>query len=438
MSEMKNSGIEWIGDIPIDWQYSKMSYVCDVITDFTASGSFADLAKNVEYLDHEDYAMLVRAADLSAKREISRVYVNKHAYEYLHNSNLFGGEVILPNVGSIGDVYFFSPIYPRSTLAPNSLMLKSKFYSRYLFYLFSTNQGKEALLGLSNATTQAKFNKTQLRNMRVVVPNVQSVKRIVSYLDSKCAEIDDLVSDIQKEIQTLQEYRRSLITEAVTKGLDPNVKMKASNSQSIGLIPSTWSCMRIKNVLSGITDGTHGTYTRTEEGHPLLSAKNVFDDGLHLGENESLISEKDYQSIVGNGFPQKGDVLLCCVGTVGRCTEYVDVHPYAFQRSVIIMRPNSKIISPMLTYVMQSNTTLSQETAMINQAAQAGLYQGAVKELHIPVPPLEEQYRIVRFLDNKLDEIDYIIETKQKQLEVLSEYRKSLIYEYVTGKKEVV
>ena len=105
-SAMKDSGIEWIGKIPEHWDVRKLSHICETITDFTASGSFADLAANVKYLDTEDYARLIRTADLSGKREVKPVYINEHSYNYLNNSNLFGGEVILPNIGaSIGDVY---------------------------------------------------------------------------------------------------------------------------------------------------------------------------------------------------------------------------------------------------------------------------------------------------------------------------------------------
>lgn len=117
---LKESGVEWIGKVPEHWNVMKMNQVCDVITDYVASGSFAALKKNVTYLDSPDFAMLIRTADLSNKnKDIPRVYVSKRSYRFLSNSNLFGGEIILPNVGSVGDVYVVpDDFYDKMTLGP--------------------------------------------------------------------------------------------------------------------------------------------------------------------------------------------------------------------------------------------------------------------------------------------------------------------------------
>ena len=124
---MKESGIEWIGEIPKDWEVRKLNAVSDTITDFVASGSFASLNENVKYLDETDYAMLIRTVDLSNKRSTKPVYINKHAYNYLSNSNLFGGEIILSNIGSVGSVFIYEPMYERASLAPNAITLRKCF-----------------------------------------------------------------------------------------------------------------------------------------------------------------------------------------------------------------------------------------------------------------------------------------------------------------------
>ena len=209
-------------------------------------------------------------------------------------------------------------------------------------------------------------------------------------------------------------------------------EMKESNIFGVGKIPNEWSCRRVKFLLSGLTDGTHGTYERVKEGYPLLSAKNVFEDGIRIGDNESQVSKEDYDSIIANGYPQKGDILLCCVGTVGRCTIYQEEKPYAFQRSIVFMRPNKDISSEMLKYAMQCDSTLAQETVLVNQAAQAGLYQGAVRELRIPLPLDFEQQQIVAYLDAKCDTIDNAIAHKRSVIEKLKEYRTAVITKAVT------
>lgn len=216
--EMKDSEIEWIGEIPKHWKINKIGRICNVITDFVASGSFASIAKNVTYLDKEDYAMLVRTVDLSNKREnVNRIYINKSSYEFLRNSNLIGGEIVLPNIGaSIGDVYIVPELYKRMSLAPNSIMIKTKYVDKYYYYCFFSKYGKILLQNLSISSAQPKFNKTELRNIKMMQPPKEEQEQIVRYLDKKTKLIDDSIAIKQKQLETLEEYKKSLIYEYVT------------------------------------------------------------------------------------------------------------------------------------------------------------------------------------------------------------------------------
>lgn len=209
-------------------------------------------------------------------------------------------------------------------------------------------------------------------------------------------------------------------------------KMKDSGVEWIGEIPEEWEVKRVKYLIAGIADGTHGTHERYNEGRPLLSAKNVFNDGLVIGSNESLISERDYRQIVASGFPKKDDVLVSCVGSIGRTCVYELEEPIAFQRSVVFLRPNKSITSKMLKYGMESKSTLVQEKLRIKQSAQAGIYQGDVCELFIAVPPINEQEQIIRLVESKLDKIDTAVSTIEKEIDVLERYKASLIHETVT------
>ena len=216
--EMKQSGVEWIGDVPKHWDITKMNNNCSTITDYVASGSFADLRKNVLYLDEPDYAMLIRTADLSSNdRKLPPVYISKCSYEFLSNSNLFGGEVVLPNIGaSIGNVYMVPKLYKHMSLAPNAIMVKSCGNDRFLYYYFKSKPGVDSLMLIGMAAAQDKFNKTELRSLKVLVPPLGEQAAIASYLDHKCATIDTSISNAQHQIELLQEYKQSLITEVVT------------------------------------------------------------------------------------------------------------------------------------------------------------------------------------------------------------------------------
>ena len=210
-------------------------------------------------------------------------------------------------------------------------------------------------------------------------------------------------------------------------------QMKLSGIDWIGDIPEHWDAKKVKYVISDIKDGTHGTFERVESGELLLSAKNVFDDGIRIGENESEISISDYKSIISNGFPKRNDVLLCCVGTIGRCCVYEYDQSIAFQRSVAFLRPLQQTNAQYLKYALQSDSTLVQEQLQINKSAQDGLYMGSVRELIIPYPNSKsEQQSIADFLDRKCAQIDSIAADLEKQIALLQQYKKSLITETVT------
>lgn len=196
--------------------------------------------------------------------------------------------------------------------------------------------------------------------------------------------------------------------------------------------------IRIKYLLDGIKDGTHGTFDRLDEGEMLLSAKNVFNDGLHISDNESLISPKDYKSIVSNGYPRKGDVLLSCVGTIGRTCVYEYERPYAFQRSTIFLRPKGNVNPYFLTYALQANASLVQEKLLINKSAQDGLYIGAAQNIILPYTNnRDEQNAIVDYLNKILKTVDEQISQKTESLDIMVRLKSSTIFEYITGKKRV-
>ena len=215
---MKPSGIDWIGNIPAHWRTPKMNQISNTITDFVASGSFESLRVNVPYLDSPDYAMLVRTTDLSGSaRSEKRVFISKHSYDFLSNSNLFGGEIVLPNIGAVGDVYLVPKnLYSRMSLAPNAIMLKTRYFDKFYYYYFLGDAGKLSIVSLCQSTAQPKFNKTQLKSIRVLLPPLSEQREIADYLDRKCADIDALIALKQQKIEDLREYKKSLIYEYVT------------------------------------------------------------------------------------------------------------------------------------------------------------------------------------------------------------------------------
>lgn len=200
----------------------------------------------------------------------------------------------------------------------------------------------------------------------------------------------------------------------------------------LGEVPAHWETIQFRRVVKNIKDGTHGTHTRENSNFPLLSAKNVFNDGLHISDNESCISEDDFRLITSNGFPKKDDLLITCVGSIGRSCVYPFDEPMAFQRSVAFLRLNEKALPKYYKYFVESAFYQEQLKANVKLSIQSGVYLGTLIGLSVCLPPLPEQTAIADYLDNKLGEIDALISKQETLLEKLAEQRTAIITYAVT------
>lgn len=434
MREMKDSGIEWIGEIPKAWKVEKLCRVVPIITDFVASGSFATINDNVEYLDYPDYAMLVRTADLSGTKD-KRVYINKHAYEFLSNSNLFGGEVILSNIGSVGNVYMYEPLYERSSLAPNAIMLNGSKNNRYIYYWFLSPHSNEELKRIGGNAVQLKFNKTQLKQFKIAIPPTEEQQRISAYLDDKCTKIDTIIEKQQTIIEKLKAYKLSLITETVTKGLNPDVKMKDSGVEWIGKIPENWKINRIKYIVD--FEPSCNNFELSEKSIITYTPMDCIKNGWFI--NNTAILGNISSSLTSY---QEGDIVMA---KVTPCFENGNIavmenlsSGYGLGSSELFVFRPINIITRYLFYWLQNN--IFKQYACSTMTGVGGLKRVSsafVKNCYIHYPPLEVQKKIASYLDEKCSAIAEAIAKKQALIEKLTEYKKSLIYEVVTGKKEV-
>jgi len=191
--------------------------------------------------------------------------------------------------------------------------------------------------------------------------------------------------------------------------------------------------VKLKNIISEIRDGTHGSHERVNSGIPFLSAKNVHNNGLKISESESMVSENEANIITSNGFPIKDDVLFTCVGTIGRCSVYELEYSLPFQRSVAFLRPQKTLVSPKyLKYSMEADGFQEKLMLEVKQTAQAGVYMGDIREQKIKLPSLLKQNEIVTFLDGKISNADSAINTLKQKLIHLDEYKTALIHNAVT------
>lgn len=435
--EMKDSGFAWIGEIPIDWCMMKMNMICSVVTDYVASGSFADLAENVKYLDEPDYAMLVRTADVSKKGHVSKpVYINKHAYDFLSNSNLFGGELLLPNIGAVGEIYIVPKLYEKMSLAPNAIICKTNYCDKYYYYFFYCEAGRHSVIEISQSTAQAKFNKTDFRQIRGIVPPIHEQEQIASFLDTECSRIDSVIEQTRASIEEYKKLKQAVITQAVTKGIRPNREMKDSGIEWVGEMPSEWEMTRIKYISSKVGDGLHAAPEFEDNGlYYFINGNNLGDKQIRIKDNTNSVSEEEY-SKYNQPVLCSNAILIALNGTYGLVSFY-DSERIMLGKSAGYINLFLKINRNFVRYALLSDYSKRQMDDSIAGTTIANISLRTIKNITITWPPENEQDEISLYLDSKCAEIDSLLAEKAQLLFELESYKKSLIYAYVTGKKEV-
>ena len=421
MREMKDSGVPWIGEIPKWWNLMKGRYCYDILSGFPfASDRFSNSS---------GYP-LIRIRDITSGT-IETFFNGDYPVEYVIKS----GDLL---VGMDGDfnIRLWANVNALLNQRCCKITEKNGYDRRWLYYVLPFNLAM--INSLAYSTTVKHLSVPDLKEADIPSPSLSEQRRIADFLDTKCAEIDSVLEKTKASIEEYRKLKQSVITEAVTKGVRGKRPMKDSGVEWIGDIPLEWKVSSLKRILLGIQDGTHATLPRVDVGFPLLSAKNVQGGKIVLGDNESCISAEDYHAIISNGYPQKGDILFCCIGgSIGKCCMYEFDYSMAFQRSVTFVRVNEKGYNRYVYYLFLSDIFVPQYELFSNVSAQAGIYMGALREFTITIPDLSEQKEIAAYLDEKCAAIDSLISSKEALVAELETYKKSLIYEYVTGKKEV-
>ena len=266
-----------------------------------------------------------------------------------------------------------------------------------------------------------------MNNAYIAFPPLAEQQKIADFLDEKCGEIDSIRSDVQREIDILNDYKKSVITEAVTKGLDPKVKLKDSGIKWVGKIPEHWLVEKGKYLLRYLqkpVKSDDGVITCFRDGEVTLRS-NRREDGFTMADKEIGYQGIDAGDLVVHGMDG-------FAGAIGISDSRGKASPVL---NVLDSKQNKRYLMYYLRSMAHSNVFVAIATGI--RVRSCDLRWNKLAELLYPVPPIDEQNKIVNHIDSTLIQTDGIIADKQRQLETLDEYKKSLIFEYVTGKKEV-
>lgn len=420
MAEMKDTGIEWIGKIPEDWDVIRCKYISTFLNGYAFDSK--DLQMDFMY-------PVIRIGDIKNGGidtiNCQGVNNNYDIKDYLIKENDILLAMSGATVGKVGIAHNIENAYINQRVG----IIRTDCPS-YLFYCLSTKEFVEYILLCANGSAQPNVSADVYREFSIPLPPKEIKIKIADFLDEKCVEIDTLHSDIEKQIETLEEYKKSIITEAVTKGLDPDVEMKDSGSVYWKDIPANWKLSDIKYLFE-IVKRIAG-----KEGYDILS---VTQKGLKIKDisrNEGQIAESyaNYQFDYPTDYVMNHMDLL--TGWVD-CSKYFGVTSPDYR---VFRLKDKKNNLNYYKYIMQCcymDRIFYSLGQGVSNLGRWRLQTESFNNFQIPVPPAKEQEQIAKYLDEKCIEIENIILDKQQQLETLEQYKKSLIYEYVTGKKEV-
>ena len=434
---MKNSGVEWIGEIPDEWEVKKLKYICDPL----ASGGTPDSNNDQYYCENGTNWVAINDMSLvdyveNTAKHITNLAINEKKLKIYPK-----GTIIYSIYATLGHVAELSkPACINQALL--ALSIKDKSFNKS-YFKYSLNAMREYVLAFSSGNTQFNLNAQKVRNFTLLTPSFETQQRIASYLDKKCSKIEETIQNQQQVIEKLKAYKQSLITEAVTgKVKIANGKIcgeyesyKDSGVESIGKIPSEWEVKKLK-FSSQIMRGLFSHRPRNDPDyydgvHPFIQTGEVARAVKYITTYSQTLNELGFS--VSREFPA-GTVLLTIAANVGDVA-ILDFNA-CFPDSVIGFYPKENVSKIFMFYVLKSMKEQFMRNAIIS--TQMNLNINIVKEEFIPLPSLAEQKEIVKFLEKKSDYIDTAIEQKQNLIEKLTEYKKSLIYECVTGKKEIM
>ncbi len=429
MRAMKDSGTEWIGEVPKEWEITLVKREFSIVLGATPSST------NLAFWDDSDKGIAwITPADFSngATIEKGKRNISELGFASCNTTLVPSGSIVMSTRAPIGKI-----AYAKSTLCTNqgckSLVSKSnEMTSHYAFYVMLA--ANEELLLRGRGTTFAELSGNALANIKIPRPPLPEQHRIADYLDAKCTEIDSAITSAECAIKDFKAYKSSVIFEAVTKGLDENAPMKSSGIEWIGEVPSEWKIVPIKYLCS-CNDESLKESTPPDYFFDYVDISSVTEGKINTVERHCFRNAPSRARRI----VKSGDVLISTVRTYLKAIVKIDdKHKDCIvSTGFAVLRPVQNVDSSFFSYALQNDGFAQKVSAESRGISYPAINTTNLMQIPIPVPPLPEQHRIADYLDAKCTQIDRAISAKQSIISELKAYKKSLIFEVVTGKCEV-
>lgn len=422
----KDSGAAWIGNIPCTWETGVIGALYTLRNTKVSDSEYPPLSVTMKGI--------VPQLETAAKTDAhdARKLVLKGDFAINSRSDRRGSCGISDYDGSVSLIN--TVLTPRGKMNPQ--------YYNWLFHAvqFADEFYKNGH-GIVDDLWTTCWN--EMKRILIPVPPMEEQAGIADYLENKIAHIDSVIAEVNASIEEYKAWKASIIYEAVTKGLDPNVEMKDSGVEWIGEIPSDWKVCKTLYALSmPITDGPHTTPELYDDGIPFVSAEAVScgKGKIAFDHIRGYISEAFYNECCLKYIPQKNDIYMIKSGATTGRVSYVDTDiKFTIWSPLAVFRCNeNRMYFKYLFYFLQSDAYQKQVQLGWTYGTQQNIGMRTLETLKVCLPPIDVQQNIATHLDNKCETIDGLIEEKELLISDLEAYKKSLIFEVVTGKRKVV
>lgn len=425
MREMKDSGIEWIGQIPKEWELRRAK---TLFTQRNSKGNEIEvLLSPTQKYGVVPQSQLEGVVQVKEDTDL-QMFKTVHKGDFVISLRSFqGGFEYSLYEGVCSPAY--QVFYPTSPICDT--------YYRYLF------KSQSFISKMNNLTVGIREGKNiqyvDFANSQIPVPPLAEQERIAAFLDAECAEIATVLEKTRASIEEYKKLKQAVITQAVTKGIRGDRPMKDSGIEWIGDIPAEWEIRKIFRAINKVGDIDHYMPDSVDDGIPYLMTGDLQEKLSDVNLKRcKKVSFQDYEMLSSKIRVSKGDVIFARYATIGTVC-FVDTEDNILvSYACLIIKPNSSLLyGEFLFYYLKSTAFLEEIKQYIKASTQANVGLDSVSKAKIALPSVREQQKIVEYLRDKCKKIDALIAKKQQYLAEIENYKKSLIYEYVTGKKEV-
>lgn len=429
----KDSNVDWIGSIPSEWKVSKIKY--QSMINSASLSETTNEGYNIQYID---------IGNVDSNGNIINIEKYKFGEAPSRARRIIrDGDTIVSTVRTYLRAITFIKTAPENLICSTGFAVlspKSEMSPIYLAYLLQSTKYVDEIVRRSTGVSYPATTSTEIGNLECILPDKTTQRKIGNYLDAKTSEIDSLIAYKEKLIGLLEEKRQAIITEAVTKGLNPDVKMKDSGVEILGVIPAHWEVKRL-NYLGTLQNGISKSSDDFGFGYPFVSYSDVYKN-IQLPEkvvglvNSTASDRNTYSVKQGDVFFTRTSETIEEIGMASTCLH--TVKDATFAGFLIRFRPtSSRLLTNFAKYYFRSDLGRKYFVKEMNIVTRASLSQDLLKKFPVTLPPIEEQQLIASYLDFKTKKIFDSKLLLQEQIQELKEYRQALIYEAVTGKIDV-